>query len=271
MENINRYFKDIAKASPLSLKEEYALALKIKEGDEEALNKLVKANLKFVVTVARQFQGRGISLEDLICEGNIGLVEAARRFDPSSGYRFISYAVFWIKQSICYAISNNRDIRLPMNRIAEYSKVRKMRGEALARGERVSDKEIAKALGVSVRDVIALDKAHNPSVSLDSRIGDEEDSCLEEIVRDVNADQDEGLSQESLASSLKVLLDSVLSKREAEIVSLSYGIGCTELDDEQIGLKVGVSGERVRQLKLKAIAKLRKSPKVLSELREYLG
>lgn len=269
--NISRYFHDIAKLSPLTSQEESRLALLIQEGDETALSTLVSANLKFVVTVARQYQGRGVSLEDLICEGNIGLVEAAKRFNPSAGFRFISYAVYWIKQAICFAITNNRSIRLPMNRVGNINTIRKLREKGIAEGTKVSDKELCSTLGISLSDLRTLDRALSPVLSLDSSIGDDEDSCLEDIVRDKSADQDTELRSESLLTSLKDVLDTVLSERESRIIRLSYGISCTEQDDEHIGQMLNISSERVRQVRTYALSKLRKSPKTVNSLREYLG
>lgn len=271
MDTLNRYFKDIRKSKPLSPDREKELALAVQGGNEEALQELVEANLRFVITEAKKYQGRGLSLEDLICEGNVGLIEAAKRFDPSAGFRFISYAVFWIRQAILFALSSNRNIRLPLNRVGDLNAARKVKEEYASRGETISDREVAHQVGISLEELGTLQRAGRSVVSLDLKVGDDEDNSLESIIKGEGQDIDADLYKESLCDSLLRVLRSVLTEKEASIVAESYGVGCEVKSEEEIGEKWGISGERVRQIKLKAIAKIRKSSKALNCLREYLG
>lgn len=272
MENIDRYYHEIRKSTPLTSEEEKDLARRIQAGDQVALNKLVEANLKFVVSVARQYQGRGIGLEDLVCEGNLGLIEAAKRFDPDKDFRFISYAVFWIKQSIYAALSSTGSIRLPFNRIVEVNKVRNMRAKALQEGRSISDSEISRALGIPVTDIQVLDKASAPTLSFEYKLGGEDgDGTLEDVTPNEDATLDVELRKESLNTTLKLLLKARLDTREMKLIQMSFGIECEEKSEEEIGKELGISEERVRQLKVKAINKLRKNGKLLKALKEYLG
>lgn len=272
MENLDRYYHEIRKTAPLTSEEEKELARKIQAGDQKALNKLVEANLKFVVSVARQYQGRGMELEDLVCEGNLGLIEAAKRFDPDKDFRFISYAIFWIKQSIYVALSNTGSIRLPFNRVVEINKVRSMRNRAKQEGVAITDAEISKALGISVADINLLDKATAPTLSFEFKLGEDEDSAtLESVIPNESANIDADMRQESLNTTLKLLLEARLDARELKLIRMSFGIECEEKNEEQISQELGISEERVRQLKAKAIGKLRKNGKLLRALREYLN
>lgn len=272
MGNLDRYYHEIRNSKPLSSEDEKILAKKIQAGDREALDRLVNANLKFVVSVARQFQGRGVDLEDLVCEGNLGLIEAAKRFDPDKDFRFISYAVFWIKQSIYTALSSTGSIRLPFNRVVEVNRVRSLRNKALQEGRSISDGEIAKTLNIPVSEINLLDKVSAPTISFEYKVGsDEGDSTLEDIIPNEEATLDVELRRESLNTTLKLLLKTRLDARELKLIQMSFGLGCEEKTEEQIGQELGISEERVRQLKVKAINKLRKNSKMLRMLREYLG
>lgn len=272
MENLDRYYHEIRKSTPLSSEEEKELARQIQAGDQAALNKLVEANLKFVVSVARMYQGKGMELEDLVCEGNLGLIEAAKRFDPDKDFRFISYAVFWIKQSIFAALSNTGNIRLPFNRVVEINKVRNMRAKAAAEGQAITDAEISKALGISVADINVLDKATAPTLSFEYKLGGDDDAAtLESVIANEDATLDVELRKESLNTTLKLLMSARLDTRELKLIQMSFGIECEEKSEEEIGKELGISEERVRQIKVKAINKLRKNGKLLRALKEYLG
>lgn len=270
--NAARYFSDIRKSKPLSSAREVELAIRIQDGDQDALNELVEANLKFVVTIARKYQGRGLEMEDLIAEGNTGLIEAAQHFDPKAGFKFISYGVWWIRQAILSAISNNKLIRLPMNKVGIVNTINKVTAEFREKeGRNPSDKELAKAAGVSIAEIRMMQNATRTTIQLDKPMGDDGDSTLDEVIADPGAKKaDISMIDESLVTDVDIILKSVLSEREADVIRFSYGIGETELSDEKIGEKFGISGERIRQIKYGALNKLRKNRGVLDTLRDYL-
>ena len=274
MNNIDRYFKDIRKSKPLTKEDEITLAQKVQKGDEEALNLLVTSNLRFVVTIARKYQGRGLELEDLIAEGNSGLIEAARHFDPESGFRFISYGIFWIKQAILAALSANRAIRLPFNKIGTVNAVQKaINNLTIKTGHIPSDKEIARYIGISEPEVSTIREASRQITSLDMSLGEsEEDGTLESTIENENiVATDEETITSSLVTDVDRILKSILKEKDCFIIRNTYGIGCKEMTDEQIGEVLKISPERVRQVRLRILKDIRKNVKALAILREYLG
>lgn len=273
---VTRYFHDIKSSKPLSREEEIELAKEIQTGSESALNKLITANLRFVVTIARQYQNRGLDLEDLIAEGNIGLIEAAKRFDPNAGYRFISYGVWYIRQAIQSAINANRLIRLPMNKICDSIAVNRAISKFQDKeGRRPSEAELSKECGISIQDVRTIIRINQAALELDRKLNnedeDEESNTLESIL-DSGADwADVNSTKEGLRFELATLLKVFLTEKEYIVVTKSYGIGTEETCDENIGEELNVSAERVRQIKLAALHKLRKNIEVTTALKEYLG
>lgn len=274
MENIDIYFKDIRKKHPFSLEEEIQLAVRIQQGDARALNKLVEGNLRFVVTEARRHIGRGMDLEDLIQEGNIGLIEAAKRFDPEAGFRFITYAVYWIRQAIFTALSVNRTVRLPMNVVGSVNRINRAADLfRLTEGREPSDTEIAEITGIELEEVRTVFQASTRATSLSKPVGNtEEDGCLADLIEDVDVKSTDSIVfGEGLVTDLLRTLHSVLSQKECNIVAKSFGIGCVALTEEQVGKEIGISPERVRQLREASVKKLRKNGKVVATLLEYLG
>ena len=276
MDTVSRYFHDIRRSNPLTKDAEIELAKKAQAGDEAALNQLIEANLRFVVTIARQYQGRGLALEDLIAEGNIGLIEAAKRFNPDEGYRFISYGVFWIRESIQSAINSNKLIRLPMNKISSSIAIHKVTSKYMDReGRKPTETELSKECGISIRDVRTILRANQFAVDLDQKLSDDEDSGTLESILTNPQDRwaDEDTTKEGLQTDLLVLVKSILSGREYTCIVESFGIGCEALSDEAIAKKLNVSAERVRQIKLQSLHKLRHSmnPELKEILKSYLG
>lgn len=274
MENIDIYFKDIRKKHPFSLEEEIQLAVRIQQGDARALNKLVEGNLRFVVTEARRHIGRGMDLEDLIQEGNIGLIEAAKRFDPEAGFRFITYAVYWIRQAIFTALSVNRTVRLPMNVVGSVNRINRAADLfRLTEGREPSDTEISEITGIELEEVRTVFQASTRATSLSKPVGNsEEDGCLADLIEDVDVKSTDSIVfGEGLVTDLLRTLHSVLSQKECNIVAKSFGIGCVALTEEQVGKEIGISPERVRQLREASVKKLRKNGKVVATLLEYLG
>ena len=270
--SLDKYLQEIGKEEMISAEEEVELAQAIKKGDQKALERLTKANLRFVVSVAKQYQNQGLSLPDLINEGNLGLLKAAERFDETRGFKFISYAVWWIRQSILQDISEqSRIVRLPLNQVGSVNKInREISKFEQVNERRPSVEEIADNIDLP-QDKI--DEAMNISgrhVSVDAPFADGDDSSLLDVL--VNEDvptTDMALVTESLKSEIQNAL-SVLSERERNVIECSYGINCAELTLEEIGEKFGLSRERVRQIKEKAIRKLRSSTKN-KILKTYLG
>ena len=274
---IDAYFKDIRSTKLLSKEKELELARLAQQGDEQAMNELIKANLRFVITVARRFLGRGLSLEDLIAEGNIGLVEAVKRFNPNEGYRLISYGVWYIQQSIQVAISNNRLIRLPMNRINSVVAINRIISEYQEKeGRKPTEREISNACGISIQDVRLILRASQFAVNLDQKLDSEDDDAdtLEAILtnpEDKWADED--ITNEGLKYDLLNLIGKVLSPKETTVIVKSFGIGVPEESDEKIAKKLNVTGERVRQIRLNSLSKLRHctDQKAIQALKDYLG
>lgn len=272
--SITRYLQEISKTEPLLPEEEAALAVRIRQGDKEALEKLTKANLKFVVSVAKQYQGQGLSLEDLINEGNLGLMEAARRFDETRGFKFISFAVWWIRQNILQALAAHaRMIRIPMNKVLLGSQVLRTRSQLEQQLERSpSDEELAEALQVEVEEISRSITGSHRTVSLDAPLADDEESSLADTLTNENAiAADQKLShtdslRKELIRSLKTL-----TPKQRETICCFFGIGVDHpmgLDD--IARKFDLTTERVRQIKEKALLKLRALDNIHS-LREFLA
>ena len=256
-ESLRLYFKDIYKCNFLPLEQEIDLSNRIKNGDTDALNTLVKSNLKFVITVAKQYQGQGLSLEDLISEGNIGLIRAAKEYDGSKGFKFISYAVWWIRQSIVAAIYNtSKSIRYPITFINKINKVKKAKTaleRQLARTPTV--KEISKYLNTTDDFVSDVFKHINKCSSLDVTIDDEEESTFGDMLPSYSR-TDEGLLKESKTYEINQILNS-LGDREQDIVRMYFGISTQAMSLDEIGTRFGMTTERVRQIKEIALNKLK--------------
>ncbi len=271
--SLDKYLQDISKIPLITAEEEVELSKRIKEGDEIALEKLVNANLRFVVSVAKQYNNQGLKLPDLINEGNLGLVKAAKRFDETRGFKFISYAVWWIRQCILQAIAEqSRIVRLPLNRIGNISKVNK----ALARIEQEYERmpapeEIATILDMSVSDVKQTIKNSARHVSMDAPLRDGENSTLYDVYSAGELpNADKNLLQESLQIDLNRILET-LSQREEKVLRLFYGLGNRPtMTLEEIGEVFDLSRERVRQIKESAIRKLKYKP-TNQMLKAYLG
>ena len=271
--SLDRYLNEISKIDMISAEEEVELATKIRDGDQFALDKLTNANLRFVISVAKQYQQQGLTLSDLICEGNIGLFKAALRFDETRGFKFISYAVWWIRQSIIQAIAqDSRMVRLPLNKIGILNKVKKANAFFEQRNNRPpSYNEIADLIGVSASEVELCIKSSSNHVSMDQPIfADSNYSRHETIESNTFPDPDTSMITDSLKIDLDAVL-STLSEREAEVVRLHYGIGDeAPMTLSEIGQLYDVSRERVRQIRESAIRGLRRSYRA-EILIKYLG
>ena len=260
-QTLDKYLHAIGREPLLTVDEEVELARRIKQGDKSALDRLVRANLRFVVSVAKQYHNQGVELTDLISEGNLGLVKAAEKFDETRGFKFISYAVWWIRQAIQQAIpEQSRVVRLPQNRLGEISKVRKaMRDFEQEFMRQPSNEELAEILGMSVEKIADALSYNALSLSLDAPFGGEEDDgCLLDVVSSSDAPRpDELLSRnESLAIEVQRVL-SQLEEREREVLQKSFGIGCSEMTLEEIAEEYNLTRERVRQIKEKAVRRLK--------------
>ena len=270
--SLDKYLQEIGKEELITVEEEVELAQRIRKGDQEALEKLTKANLRFVVSVAKQYQNQGLSLPDLINEGNLGLIKAAEKFDETRGFKFISYAVWWIRQSILQALAEqSRIVRLPLNQVGSLNKINKAYGRFEQENERVpSPEELADMLDIPKEKVSDTLRVSGRHVSVDAPFADGEDNNLLDVL--VNADSpnaDRGLINESLATEVDRALDT-LTDREKDIIKYFFGIGCSEMTLEEIGVKFGLTRERVRQIKEKAIRRLRHSSRS-KLLKSYLG
>ncbi len=270
--SLDKYLQEIGKEELISVEEEVELAQRIKKGDKEALEKLTKANLRFVVSVAKQYQNQGLSLPDLINEGNLGLIKAAEKFDETRGFKFISYAVWWIRQSILQALAEqSRIVRLPLNQVGSLNKINKAFARFEQEHERTpSAEELANELELPKEKVTDTLRVAGRHISVDAPFADGEDNSLLDVL--VNTDSpnaDRGLINESLATEVDRALE-ILTERERDIIRYFFGIGCSEMTLEEIGEKFDLTRERVRQIKEKAIRKLRQSSRS-SILRSYLG
>lgn len=267
--SLNYYLKEVSQERLINLDEEVRLAEKIKQGDKKALDKLVRANLRFVISVAKQYQNQGLSLPDLINEGNLGLIKAAQKFDETRGFKFISYAVWWIRQSILQALAeNSRSIRLPMNQIGIINKINKTSSKFEQENERTpSTEELSKELSIPEDKISELLKASNKkAVSIDTPFSVGEDNSLIDVLPNSNSlPADCVTNDESIHIEIDRALNT-LQDRSREILKMYYGIGCQELDMEEIANKFGITRERVRQIKEESIKKLRKNSIFLKEL-----
>lgn len=270
--SLEKYLQDVKKYDLVTVDEEIELATKIQKGDREALEKLVKANLRFVVSVAKQYQNQGLTLSDLINEGNIGLIEAATRFDATRGFKFISYAVWWIRQSIMQAISNNtRMIRLPVNKLSELNKIKNATTHLQQELEREPTfEEIATKLSLSEQDIEQSLGNKVNVVSADAPINDDEDGSIMDLLNNNDSEMPDNSMHHN---SLKVEIDralSLLDSRDADIIRMYYGLGGEmPYTLSEIGEKFGLTRERVRQIKEASIIKMRKITKN-KVLNEYL-
>ena len=272
---LEKYLQEIGETSLIAPQEEVELARQIHEGDHDALEKLTRANLRFVVSIAKQYQNQGLSLDDLINEGNLGLMKAATRFDETRGFKFISYAVWWIRQSILQALAEqSRVVRLPLNRVGALNRISKALSLLEQEFEREpTAEEIAAELDMSINDVNYALQIGGRHLSLDAPFyyGEENDSSLLDLIEDRTSHApDEDLLEESLKKELENVLTS-LTKREAEVIRLYFGLGLERpLTLEEIGEAFQLTRERVRQIKEKAIHRLRHSSRS-RKLRHYLG
>lgn len=276
-EALDKYLVEIGRAPMISIDEEIELAQIIRKGGragERAKNRLVEANLRFVVSVAKQYQHQGLTLTDLIDEGNIGLIKAAERFDETRGFKFISYAVWWVRQSILQAIAEqSRIVRLPLNQVGSLNKVNqeinKFEQENL---RKPSVQEISDRTGVDEDKIAQSMMASGHHVSIDAPFGsDDDDNAMVDVMSSGDDSRtDKGVDHESMAQELRAVLDKVLKERERKILCACYGIGETEKGLEEIGDKMGLTRERVRQIRERSITKLRESGNI-KILAKYLG
>jgi RNA polymerase primary sigma factor len=272
-QSLDKYLQEIGKVDLLTPDEEVELAKRIKEGDQIALEKLTKANLRFVVSVAKQYQNQGLSLGDLINEGNLGLIKAAQRFDETRGFKFISYAVWWIRQSILQALAEqSRIVRLPLNRVGSLNKISKTFSELEQKYEREpSPEELAEVLEVTTAEVVDTMKISGRHVSMDAPfVQGEENSLLDVLENDSEDTPDQGLMTDSLRREVQRAL-STLTQRESDVITLYFGLnGEHAMTLEEIGEKFNLTRERVRQIKEKAIRRLRHTSRSKA-LKPYLG
>lgn len=271
--SLDKYLQDISKIELITAEEEVQLAQRIKKGDQEALEKLTKANLRFVVSVAKQYQNQGLKLPDLINEGNLGLVKAAQRFDETRGFKFISYAVWWIRQSILQALAEqSRVVRLPLNKIGSINKINKTFSYLEQTHERPpSPEEIAKELDMTINEVRQSLKNSGRHVSMDAPLKEGEESSLYDVMNGVESPRpDHDLLTESLRTEINRVLGT-LNEREADVVRLYYGIGeQPSMTLDEISEEFDLTRERVRQIREKAIKKLRNCQEK-EILKPYLG
>jgi len=270
---LDQYLQEIGKIDLLEPEEEVDLARRIKEGDQEALHKLTRANLRFVVSVAKKYQGQGLSLADLINEGNYGLIKAAQRFDETRGFKFISYAVWWIRQAILQALAEqSRVVRLPLNRIGTISKIRKASARLQQEFERKPNiEELADELEIDVKKVREAMQHTSRHLSMDAPFNEEDDNSLLDVLPDEESDDpDNDMMDESVKIDIERAL-SMLHPREAEITRLYFGIGREHpLTLEEIGKRFDLTRERVRQIKEKALRKLRQRHR-REDLQTHIG
>ena len=272
-QSLDKYLQEIGRVDLITADEEVVLAQRIRRGDALALEKLTKANLRFVVSVAKQYQNQGLSLGDLINEGNLGLIKAAQRFDETRGFKFISYAVWWIRQSILQALAEqSRIVRLPLNRVGCFNKISKTFSELEQKYEREpSPDELADVLEIATSDVVDTMKISGCHISVDAPFSQgEENSLLDVLENDTEDTPDQTLLTDSLRKEVIRAL-STLTQRESDVISLYFGLnGEHSMTLEEIGKKFGLTRERVRQIKEKAIRRLRHTSRSKA-LKPYLG
>ena len=271
-QSLEDYLNDISKQPLLTVEEEVKFAQRIRNDDREALERLVCANLRFVVSVAKQYQNQGLTLPDLINEGNIGLIKAAEKFDETRGFKFISYAVWWIRQSILQALAEqSRMVRLPLNQVSAVSRINKLIMKFEQEHERKpSAYELSELIDETPEKIRDSLRANGRPMSINAPLGEGDDSTLLEVISDENTPQaDRGMIDKSLATEIERMLDT-LDEREKTIVEMCFGINNREMTLEEISEKFGLSRERVRQIREKALLKLRHSNKK-NLLQEYLG
>ena len=272
-ESLDKYFQEISKIGLITADEEVELALKIKAGNSKALDALVSANLRFVVSVAKQYQGQGLKLSDLINEGNLGLVKAAKRFDETRGFKFISYAVWWIRQAIMQALAEqSRIVRLPLNKIGSINKIKKIYARLEQNEQRMpTHKEIAKQLEMTEAEVEQSLKNSGRHVSMDAPFKEGEDSNLYNVLQSGDSPRpDSQLMLQSLKIEIERALGT-LTYKEAKVIKMYYGIGNEAISSlEEIGEEFDLTRERVRQVKQKAIRRLQSGSKT-QMLKTYLG
>lgn len=270
--SLDKYLQEIGKEDLITVEEEVELAQRIRKGDQKALEKLTRANLRFVVSVAKQYQNQGLSLPDLINEGNLGLIKAAEKFDETRGFKFISYAVWWIRQSILQALAEqSRIVRLPLNQVGSLNKINKAFSRFEQENERrPSPEELAETLDLPAEKVADTLRVSGRHISVDAPFVEGEDnSLLDVLVNDDSPIADRTLINESLSTEVERAL-STLTERERDIIKLFFGINTQEMTLEEIGEKFGLTRERVRQIKEKAIRRLRHSSRS-KLLKTYLG
>ncbi len=269
--SLDKYLQEIGREELISVSEEVELAQRIKKGDHAALEKLTKANLRFVVSVAKQYQNQGLSLPDLINEGNLGLIRAAQKFDETRGFKFISYAVWWIRQSILQALAEqSRIVRLPLNQVGSLNKITKEMSRFEQENERrPSTEELAERLDMPVDKISDTIQVSGRHISVDAPFVEGEDNSLLDVLNNEDSPMaDANLNQESLSKEVDRALKQ-LYDRERDILKMFFGIGCQEMTLEEIGAKFDLTRERVRQIKEKAIRRLKGQKSKL--LKSYLG
>jgi RNA polymerase primary sigma factor len=273
-QSLEKYLQEIGKVELITPEEEVKLAIRIKQGDQKALDKLTKANLRFVVSVAKQYQNQGLTLPDLINEGNLGLIKAAQRFDETRGFKFISYAVWWIRQSILQALAEqSRIVRLPLNKVGLTNRIQKAYSLLEQQFEREpSPEELAEVLELDIEEVRSTIGIGGRHVSVDTPLSEGEDNTLIDVMENTNADRAESNIEHN--ESLKIDIDrslKTLTERQKEVICFFFGIGVDHpMSLEDIGDRFSLTRERVRQIKDKAITKLRSNSGAKS-LRNYLG
>ena len=270
--SLDKYLQEIGKEDLITVEEEVELAQRIRKGDQKELEQLTRANLRFVVSVAKQYQNQGLSLPDLINEGNLGLIKAAEKFDETRGFKFISYAVWWIRQSILQALAEqSRIVRLPLNQVGSLNKINKAFSRFEQENERrPSPEELADSLDLPAEKVADTLRVSGRHISVDAPFVEGEDnSLLDVLVNDDSPIADRTLINESLSTEVERAL-STLTERERDIIKLFFGINTQEMTLEEIGEKFGLTRERVRQIKEKAIRRLRHSSRS-KLLKTYLG
>ena len=272
-QSLDKYLQEIGREDLITAEQEVELAQRIKQGDQVALEKLTKANLRFVVSVAKQYQNQGLTLPDLINEGNLGLIKAAQRFDETRGFKFISYAVWWIRQSVLQALAeHSRIVRLPLNQVGTISKINKAAERLEQEFERAPRAdELARQLEMKPNEVNDAQRISRRHHSLDTPFSDEDKNCLLDVIPDgATEEPDKELQMDSLQEEVSAALDT-LKDREREVIRMYFGIGQSyALTLNEIGEEFGLTRERVRQIKEKAIRRLRHRSRS-RKLRQYLG